>query len=186
MSPGLAINSRKPPAVNEPLVFQKVYVEQRAFVWRSLRRLGIPRHEVPDRAQEVFMVVHRKLSTFDGTSTVATWLFGICLRVAADWRKRASVRRELPTQDLPDRPIPAPQQAAVEQAQARVLLEKALGELSDDARAAFILYELERWPMAQVASAVGCPLQTAYSRLHAARKHIDGWAVRARRPWDVS
>jgi RNA polymerase sigma-70 factor, ECF subfamily len=37
----------------------------------------------------------------------------------------------------------------------------------------FILFELEQLPMAEVAEAVGCPIQTAYSRLHAARRQVD-------------
>jgi RNA polymerase sigma-70 factor (ECF subfamily) len=34
------------------------------------------------------------------------------------------------------------------------------------------LYELEELTMAEVAEALGCPLTTAYSRLHAARKSV--------------
>jgi RNA polymerase sigma-70 factor (ECF subfamily) len=45
-----------------------------------------------------------------------------------------------------------------------------LGRLDDEKRTVFVLYELEELPMIEVAQAVGCPLQTAYSRLHAARK----------------
>jgi RNA polymerase sigma-70 factor, ECF subfamily len=45
----------------------------------------------------------------------------------------------------------------------------------------FVLYELEELPMAEVAAGIGCPVQTAYSRLHAARKQVEAAVVRLRR-----
>jgi RNA polymerase sigma-70 factor (ECF subfamily) len=45
--------------------------------------------------------------------------------------------------------------------------------LDDDKRAAFVLYEIEELPLREVAEALGCPLQTAFSRLQAARREIE-------------
>ena len=53
------------------------------------------------------------------------------------------------------------------------ILDAILDELDDAKRAAFILFELEGWPMAEVATAMDCPLQTAYARLYAARRHVE-------------
>ena len=47
-----------------------------------------------------------------------------------------------------------------------------LGGIGEDKRIVFVLYEVEQLPMAEVADIIGCPLQTAYSRLYAARKEI--------------
>ncbi len=52
------------------------------------------------------------------------------------------------------------------------MLDEALDQLDDDKRAVFVLFELEQMPMVDVAEAAGCPLQTAYSRLYAARKIV--------------
>jgi RNA polymerase sigma-70 factor (ECF subfamily) len=49
-------------------------------------------------------------------------------------------------------------------------LRRLLDTLDDDKRQVFVLYELEELSMKEVAEACGCPLQTAYSRLHAARR----------------
>ena len=167
------------------LDFPGLYADQKRFLWRVLLRLGVPRSDAPDAAQEVFVIAHKKLSTFDGTSSPRTWLFGIARRVAADWRKRAHVKREEPSAKLPEQSTPAAQTAEVEARQARALLERALEQLSDEQRAVFVLFELEEWPMAEVAQAAACPLQTAYSRLHAARKVLDEIAASLRKPWDV-
>jgi RNA polymerase sigma-70 factor (ECF subfamily) len=48
-----------------------------------------------------------------------------------------------------------------------------LDRLDEAQRAVFVLYEIEELSMAEIAEAVGCPLQTAYSRLHAARAQVE-------------
>ncbi len=142
------------------------------FVWRVLRKLGIPEADVPDLCQEVFVVVHRKLPEFEGRSSLTTWLYGICLRTASDHRRRARVRREEVTDRVPEGRESAPQAKDLARRQARALLDAALEDLDEDKRAVFVLYEIEELTMAQVAEAVGCPLQTAYSRLYAAREVV--------------
>lgn len=161
------------PAVVGAPAFADVYTGHVAFVWRSLRRLGVREADCDDAAQEVFLVVHRKLAAFLGPSPIRTWLFAICLRVASDHRRRAAARRELVGERVPDQAMAAPQPEALARAQARALLDGILDRLDDDKRAVFVLYEIEQLCMNEVAATVGCPLQTAYSRLHAARKQVD-------------
>jgi len=152
--------------------FATIFREHAPLVWRALRRLGVREADVEDLSQEVFVIVHRKLPTFEGRSALSTWIYGICVRVASDHRKRAHVRRELPTERLPDERHSAPQIEELEREQARALLDRALAVLDDDKRAVFVLYEIEELEMPEVAEALGCPLQTAYSRLYAARKKV--------------
>src|SRR5262245_8429480 len=73
--------------------FAEVYEEHFTFVWKSLRRLGVPPASVDDAAQDVFVVVHRKLETFEGRSSLKTWLFGIAHLIALGYRKRPAVPR---------------------------------------------------------------------------------------------
>jgi len=163
----------KPPP---PPTFAAVYGSQATFVWRSMRRLGVPEADVEDAAQEVFVVIHRKLPEFAGRSALKTWVFGICLRVASDWRKRAHVKRETDLDEAPERTTSGETAMnAIARKQARAKLDQALETLDEDKRAVFVLFELEQVPMADVAEAVGCPLQTAYARLYAARKAIEAW-----------
>ena len=152
--------------------FAAIFHEHAPLVWRALRRLGVSEADVEDLSQEVFVVVHRKLPTFEGRSALSTWIYGICVRVASDHRKRAHVRREQPTENPPDERHSAPQLKELEREQARALLDRALDTLDPDKRAVFVLYEIEELDMPQVAEALSCPLQTAYSRLYAARKRV--------------
>ena len=71
--------------------FEAVYREHYAFVWRSVRRLGVPDRELDDVVQEVFVIVHRRLAEFEGRSMVTTWLFGIAYRVVRDHRRKMLV-----------------------------------------------------------------------------------------------
>lgn len=159
--------------------FHEVFTEYGPFVWRSVRYLGIREADIEDVCQEVFIVVHRKLPEFEGRSTIRTWLYGICLRVARDHRARAHVRRETTTDTLPGQATPPEQEEHRARVEARHQLQELLDELDDVKREVFVLYELEELPMAEVAEAVGCPMQTAYSRLHAARKVMEA-SVRRR------
>lgn len=77
----------------------------------------------------------------------------------------------------PDGIISADQGEHLDQARARALLDGVLDELDEERRAVFVLFELEQLAMKDVAAAVGCPIQTAYSRLHSAREKVEA-AVR--------
>lgn len=140
------------------------------YVWRALRHLGVHEPEIPDVCQEVFIVVYRRLPEFEGRSSARTWLYGICLRVASDYRRRVRSRHEQPTSDseltVPDAHGERPD-ARLED---RRTLQALLDLLDQDKREVLVLYELEGFTMKEVAEIVGCPLQTAYSRLHAARE----------------
>src|SRR3954468_16715186 len=68
----------------EPLSFEAVYETHFDFVWRSLRRRGLTEPRIDDAVQDVFLVIHRKLSDFQQRSSLKTWIFGIVVRVAHD------------------------------------------------------------------------------------------------------
>jgi RNA polymerase sigma-70 factor (ECF subfamily) len=148
---------------------REVFQAEAGFVLRILRRLGVPDADLEDAAQDVFLVVHRKLPEFDARSGLRGWLFGIASRVALARRRRAHVRHEVPRADLSPLGPEAPASDAGGRIDARALLIHALEKLDVEKRAVFVLYELEGFAMAEVAAAVECPLQTAYSRLRLAR-----------------
>lgn len=153
------------------LNFDKVFAESSPAVWRVLGRLGVAKADLADVCQDVFLVVHRKLGDYDGRAPVLAWIYGICLRQAADYRKRAHQRHET-LGEPPDPGVPPEQPRHLALVRARARLQAALASLDDDKREVFVLYELEELTMKEVAAIVDCPLQTAYSRLHAARKAI--------------
>jgi RNA polymerase sigma-70 factor (ECF subfamily) len=164
-----------PPSVapSGELSAAALFHEHAAFAWRLLRRLGVPDADAEDACQEVFVTVHRRLASFEGRSSTRTWIYGICVRVAADYRKRAAARREEASQRPPDQSVDAHQEDDVAGREARAPLDRVLDELADDRRAAFVLYEIEELSLKELAAVLGCPLQTAYSRLQAARREVE-------------
>ena len=157
------------------------------FVWRSARRLGAPEGTLDDVAQEVFVIVHRRLAQFEARSSLKTWLFGIVVNVVRAQRRRrpktspdaASSSRAVP-ETLPDTG-PGPHETLARAEAARVV-DCLLEALDDDKRAVFVLAELEEMPAPEIAAALGIPLNTVYSRLRLARQEfaIAGARHRAR------
>jgi RNA polymerase sigma-70 factor, ECF subfamily len=159
--------------------FDSVVAEHGPYLWRVLRRLGVHTADVEDVWQETFIVVHRKLDGFEGRAALRTWLSAIAVRVASDYRNRAHRRRERATDELPEHdPAPATQHDDFVDGERRALLDRLLAELKPEQREVIALYEFAELPMQEVATALGCPLQTAYSRLHAARRALEQAARR--------
>jgi RNA polymerase sigma-70 factor (ECF subfamily) len=84
------------------------------FVWRALRHLGVRRADLPDVCQEVFIVVHRRLPDFDTTkSSLSTWIYGICMRTASQYRRRSPHFREVSELDAREEWVGADQHGAM-------------------------------------------------------------------------
>ena len=140
--------------------------------------MGVRAADIEDVCQEVFLIVHRKLDDFAWRSSVRTWVCGIALRCASDYRRRAHIQRESPFESGFDRETDPTQQTAVERREARAVLDRILGSLDEEKRAVFVLFELEGMPMSEISDSLDCPVQTLYSRLHAARDQVQALVSR--------
>jgi RNA polymerase sigma-70 factor (ECF subfamily) len=148
-----------------------IHEENADFVWRMLQRMGVRDGDIEDQLQEVFVVVHHRLHTFDGSARMTTWLFGICARVAAAYRRRAHRRREEVVADVPEGDMErgSPEDAVIAQ-QARTRLLGILDLMDLEKRAIFVMFELDEVPCEAIAEILAVPVGTVHSRLHAARK----------------
>ena len=163
--------------------WEALYEEHFDFVWRSLRRLGIPTSGLDDAAQEVFLVAFRRASDFEGRSTLKTWLFGIAWNVARR-ASRSHSRHEEPLSDL-EPAATTNQEESASRAEAVRTLYQVLNELDSEKRAVFVMAELEELTAPEIAEITGAPLNTVYSRLRAARADFDAALkrLRARDEW---
>ena len=149
---------------------RQVFDEHARYIWRTLRHLGISDADAPDLCQEVFITVHRKLSTFEGRSKLRTWLYGICIRVASEHHRRPHVRNERAYSEAAAEAAMHAGQGPDTRFEQRAAVERLLDQLDHDKRVVVVLFEIEGFSMKEVAEIVGCPVQTAYSRLHAGRQ----------------
>jgi RNA polymerase sigma-70 factor (ECF subfamily) len=176
MTSSEAVLDAPPPAAAMERIasFKEVYNEHFRFVWRSLRRLGIPESDIADAVQDVFLVVHRRLGEFEGRSKVTTWLYGISYRVARDRRRLAHVRRRSDDDGQIDERIDerADVAAAAERRQGLELLESILDEMPIEQRAVFTLFELDAMGGDAIAETLEIPVGTVYSRLRIAREQF--------------
>lgn len=148
------------------------------YVHQNLRRLGVSPAAVEDAAQEVFLVVLRRVDA--PVTNVRGWLFGIVRRIAWRFRRGAS-RRDRLVQALTHEPIVVgDDDAQLLEREAAELLERFLARLDDDKRAVFVLAELEQQTAGEIASALGIKENTVYSRLRAARQEFDRSCARLR------
>jgi len=170
-----------PPAVADGAprpTLEEVYDRHAAMVWRALRGLGVPADRVDDAVQDVFLVVHRRLGDFEGRASIATWLHAIARRVAGKHRRRdAGAPLDRDHASAEDSPLETAQRH-----QAARLVLAILDELDDDKREVFALMELEQLTAPAVATLLGIPLNTVYSRLRLARQRFDAALARRMPP----
>ena len=148
--------------------FDQLYEKHAAFVWRTLRSLGVSRDDIEDAAQEVFTTVFRKLATFEGRSSLRTWLCGIAVGVARNHTRKRSRRAELGA-PLPARSDTSP----AESTEALDLVSRCLADLDEGLRMVFVLAELEQLTAPEISEVLTVNVNTVYSRLRLARERFE-------------
>jgi RNA polymerase sigma-70 factor, ECF subfamily len=147
------------------------------FVWRSLLRLGVPRPDAEDALQQVFLVASHKLDAVE-PGRERTFLFAVALRIASRAHRTRQRRREVLDAEPAERADPAPgADEQIDHARARAALDAILEAMPLELRAVFVLYELERATMAEIAVLLDLREGTVASRLRRARQHFQA-AVR--------
>jgi len=152
-----------------------------AFIWRSLRRLGVRPPAVDDAAQQVFEVASRRLEAIEPGRERA-FLFKTALLVAAEARRGSARHHALhpgePVEALAD-PAPSPEDAS-DRSRKRALLDEVLLSMPLELRSVFVLFEIEEMTMASIAELLELPPGTVASRLRRAREAFQQAVKRAR------
>lgn len=169
------------PAANAPgidstsdqasLSFDTIYRDFFAHVARWVRALGAHDADVEDLTQEVFIIVRRKLSSFDGQN-LGGFLYRIAQRTVRDHRRSAWFRNLLGRRHpLPDLESPSPSGVEmIHHQEQRRLLDDILARMSEKRRTTFVLFEIEGYSGEEIARIQCVPLKTVWTRLHHARK----------------
>ena len=171
-APAQLRDSRQKSNDNTNPTVRRLVDEYSAQVWRTLRYFGVASADLHDACQDVFLVIYRKLDGFEHRSSMRTWVYGICARVASSYRRTQHRRHEDIVAEPPELPVLPTQLNDVEEQRVRERLLSILDRLDPEKREVFVLFEVEERPMAEIANTLACPLRTVYSRLEAARKQI--------------
>lgn len=157
-----------------PLGLEELYRRHVGFVWRCLRRFGIPEEALEDVVHDVFLTVRDALPQRERRAAATTWLYGIARNVAANARRRSerAARRNA------NAPVPVaaldPEEAAA-RAEAEVLMTEFLAQLDPDQAAVFELCDIEGLSGPDAAALLGINLNVAYSRLRLARRRLEAF-----------
>jgi RNA polymerase sigma-70 factor, ECF subfamily len=157
--------------VAEGLAFDDVYARHADFVHAVLRRLGVDRDRSEDALQEVFLVVHRRLHTFEGRAALRSWLYGIAVRVSRAHHRREAFSRLWTPLFSASETIADDRDASegAERGEGLRVLDRLLDTMPRERREVFVLVEIEELTVVEVAAIVRCNVNTARSRLRLAR-----------------
>lgn len=160
------------PSAGAEYDFARVFDEHLDRVWRALHAMGVPAHQVEDAAQEVFLIVHDKLDTFEGRSKLSTWIYAITHRIGANYRnKQRRLPRHCPLDASEPSPDGTPEQQVSQREAARVV-DDFCRTLDDGMRDVFVLCLLEEQSAVEVAAMLGLSPNTVYSRVRLLRSGL--------------
>ena len=148
-----------------------LYAAHAEHVWRCLHRLGVRDADLPDLLHEVFLVVHRRAADYDPLRPVGAWLWGICVGLAQNYRRRA-FRRVERLVDAPEGATERDAEGALDASRRVARGRAALDALDPERRAVFVMFEMEAMSGREIAELLAVPIGTVHSRLHSARAAI--------------
>ncbi|MFY0532306.1 RNA polymerase sigma factor [Nannocystis pusilla] len=150
--------------------FRELYRNEFTFVWTVARRLGVPPPLVEDAVQDVFLTAYRRLDQVCFEVSARAWLYGVTRRIASRYHRSAERRsRRLAAIAAVSHGPADPPQERVDSAEQ---LERLLAQLGANTRAAFEMSELFGMSGPEIASELGIPVKTVYSRVRLAREQL--------------
>ena len=172
----LAAPAERPEA---PRSAAEVFTEYGAQIHGLARRMLGNEADAEDVAQEVLLLVVRKLKTFRGDSSFATWIYRVTTNAALLHHRQKALRKEravapefCATGAAHVSPVRRELATPDEQAQSheeRQLIEKAVARLPRVYREPYVLSELEELPNTEIGARLGLSLPAVKSRIHRAR-----------------
>ena len=174
------------PRPDELPDFAAIYDRHFALVWRLASSSRVPQVHLDDVVQETFLVIHRKLPTFEGRSSLRTWIAAITRNTAKEFLQRK--RHQLLGNEIdPDASASAAMTPAehLDAARAATLLDTFLDEMPEEQRDVFVLAEVEQMTGAEIATVLETNPNTVRTRLRAARMSFQASLARhrARERW---
>jgi RNA polymerase sigma-70 factor (ECF subfamily) len=149
--------------------FSRLVAEHINFVWRMLRRTGVPPGDLDDATQQVFLVANEKLSSIRA-GRERSFLLGVASRVASHARRSAQ-RREAARQRFSEstHETPPDPEHLTQRREARELLDRVLQGMPAAVRTVFVLVELEELTVDEATELLELPRGTVATRLRRAR-----------------
>jgi RNA polymerase sigma-70 factor, ECF subfamily len=156
-------------ASGDAAAFEILAERHRGFMYAVCRRITCDEQEAVDALQEALLAAWRRIGSFEGRSSVRTWLFRIAANAAVDEVRLRAGRQEQPDDGAQDRAAPFDLEAAVV---ARSVVDWALAQLPPQFRAAVVLREYYGLSYQEIAEVLGIPIDTVKSRISRGRQAL--------------
>jgi RNA polymerase sigma-70 factor, ECF subfamily len=154
--------------------FEEVYrSHSRRLYGLALRMLGNPA-DAEDMLQDIFLAAHRKLDSFRGESALGTWLYRLAVNLCLDYLRSRTGRSVNLTDPLDDEPaLPdAGSRGLADRVVTRMDLERALVQLPEGCRTAFVLHDVQGLEHREIGEIMGIAEGTSKSQVHKARMRL--------------
>jgi RNA polymerase sigma-70 factor (ECF subfamily) len=154
--------------------FDEVYkAHSRKLYGLAVRMLGNPA-DADDMLQEIFRAAHRKLDSFRGESALGTWLYRLAVNLCLDYLRSRTGRSIQMTDALDDEPAMADgaSRGLAERTVTKMDLERALAQLPEGCRMAFVLHDVQGLEHREVGEVMGIAEGTSKSQVHKARMRL--------------
>ena len=160
--------------------FENVYKASSSFVYNVALRVVNNREDALEVAQEVFMIIHRKLKGFRFESSFKTWVYRVTANSAINFAKKSSRMKTVPYEDSFTCPAAGGGEGALfNEAQTRMdqehqsqLVENLLAKLNPDQRACVVLRDIQGLSYGEIAQALNININTVRSRLKRSREKL--------------
>ena len=142
-------------------------------------RMVPDRDQASDVVQEAFFSAYKHLDAFRGGS-VKSWLNRIAVNAAMDTQRARKRRPVQPYPELEDESWQPPAGEEADPERTAVMTERtralsqALALITDDQRAAIVLYDVQGYDYLEIAEMTGVSLGTVKSRIHRGRLSLRG------------
>jgi RNA polymerase sigma-70 factor, ECF subfamily len=154
--------------------FNDLVVCYQDMLFALIVRMVPDRDQASDCVQEAFFSAYRNLAGFRGGS-VRSWLSRIAINAAMDIQRARKRRPSQPYPELEDESWQPPAGEEADPVRTALMAERhhalneALATITDDQRAAIVLFDIEGYDYAEIAEMTNVSLGTVKSRIHRGR-----------------
>ncbi|CAN5326075.1 sigma-70 family RNA polymerase sigma factor [soil metagenome] len=142
------------------------------LVYNLTRRMVRDPYVVEDLVQETYTRAFEAWTSQRKPRNVQAWIATICLNLNRSWLRKASTRREIPSEEIADRRANSTVESEALQRLGSDAIHAALMELPEEQRAAITLMDLNGFTAKETAQITGAPRNTVLSRVHRGRKRL--------------
>jgi RNA polymerase sigma-70 factor (ECF subfamily) len=147
---------------------RQVYDAHVDRVYRLVYRLSGDPAMAEECVQETFIRVYKHLRSFEGRSSLSTWIHSVATKVTLTALRKVTRLRETELTEAVSAGLRAPRSDVA----LRHRLHRAIDTLPEEMRVVLVMHDIEGYKHREIAEILGVPAGTARSRLSRAHETL--------------